>query len=597
MRRVATKSGSRLALGAMLALASATLARAQDATDPPTRAARVSFVDGAVSLQPAGSDGWIGELLNQPLTTGDRLWSDADSRAEVELGSTAVRLGADTGVELLNVDDQTLQLKLASGTLGLRVRSLGRDQNVEIDTPLAALTVLAPGEYRIDLDEVANLMRVEALSGQIAATAGRDAASLHAGEQATYSDQGLSYAGVAALPPGDAFDQWAAERDRREDRAASAQFLSRETTGYEDLDEYGTWQTVETYGPVWVPVVAVSWAPYRNGHWAWVGPWGWTWVDAAPWGFAPFHYGRWLFLGERWCWAPGPRRGAPSYAPALVGWVGNGPGLGWFPLGWNEVYVPGYRSSEHYVRQLNLTNLHVSNEYMSTYLASHAAEPTPQRKVPFRNQAVPGAISATTRAAFASAQPVEMHPAEGPREAFAHLAAAGAPPPIVPTAQSAGRPPPSVPGVDAQFWHQPVLARSVPPPAPPSFEQQRRAVAANGGIAPGLRRGGSPRTDIVRASPPTDAPVRPVAARTPGATRPAGPPATAPVRSVAASAPPRAPAADRPPPERPPEASGREAPPARAPAPRPAEREAPRPAARPARPSEPHARAEPKGAR
>ncbi|MEJ0003193.1 MAG: DUF6600 domain-containing protein [Pararobbsia sp.] len=76
--------------------------------------------------------------------------------------------------------------------------------------------------------------------------------------------------------------------------------------GYEDLDANGTWEESPDYGAVWIPRVAVGWAPYHQGHWAWVAPWGWTWVDDAPWGFAPFHYGRWAYYRNNWAWVPGP---------------------------------------------------------------------------------------------------------------------------------------------------------------------------------------------------------------------------------------------------------------------------------------------------
>ena len=87
--------------------------------------------------------------------------------------------------------------------------------------------------------------------------------------------------------------------------------------------------------------VVVGWAPYRFGHWAYVGPWGWTWVEDEPWGFAPFHYGRWAFVNNGWFWVPGPVVVRPVWAPALVAFVGGGPGfhfsagvgVGWFPLG------------------------------------------------------------------------------------------------------------------------------------------------------------------------------------------------------------------------------------------------------------------------
>jgi hypothetical protein len=142
-------------------------------------------------------------------------------------------------------------------------------------------------------------------------------------------------------------------------------------TGYEELDQYGSWRAVPQYGEVWFPKrVAAGWAPYRYGHWAWVSPWGWTWVDDAPWGFAPFHYGRWVWFNSHWCWAPGTYAARPVYAPALVAWVGGpsvsvsisigsraAPPVGWFPLAPREVYVPSYRHSPRYVQNVNITQV------------------------------------------------------------------------------------------------------------------------------------------------------------------------------------------------------------------------------------------------
>src|ERR1019366_7303016 len=48
----------------------------QPESDPPTRAARLSYIEGSVSLQPAGVEDWNAAPLNQPLTLGDALWSD-----------------------------------------------------------------------------------------------------------------------------------------------------------------------------------------------------------------------------------------------------------------------------------------------------------------------------------------------------------------------------------------------------------------------------------------------------------------------------------------------------------------------------------------
>jgi hypothetical protein len=116
--------------GTLLGLASMTIAlptysQAQDdGDDPPTRVARLGYLEGSVSFQPAGETDWVGAVPNRPMTTGDQLWADRDSRAELQLGSAAIRLSQNTGISLLDLDDETVQVQLSSGTINVRVRRL-----------------------------------------------------------------------------------------------------------------------------------------------------------------------------------------------------------------------------------------------------------------------------------------------------------------------------------------------------------------------------------------------------------------------------------------------------------------------------------------
>jgi len=120
--------------------------------EPPTRAARLSFLYGSVSFQPAGESDWVGAELNRPLTSGDSLWADAGARAELRVGSTAMRIDQSTGVTLLEVGDRVLQMRVAQGSVILSARHLEDDDIVEADTPNLAFSVLAPGEYRLDVN-------------------------------------------------------------------------------------------------------------------------------------------------------------------------------------------------------------------------------------------------------------------------------------------------------------------------------------------------------------------------------------------------------------------------------------------------------------
>src|SRR5579863_2050014 len=95
---------------------------AADDDDPPSRVARLAFVDGQVSFQPAGTDDWVSAVINRPMTTGDKLWSDQDSRAELHIGSASLRLSNNTGFSFLNLTDGIAQLQVTAGTLRIRVK-------------------------------------------------------------------------------------------------------------------------------------------------------------------------------------------------------------------------------------------------------------------------------------------------------------------------------------------------------------------------------------------------------------------------------------------------------------------------------------------
>src|SRR5208283_5468847 len=63
------------------------------AGDPPTRVARISFLDGSVSFQPGGVGDWGAAAKNRPVTVGDKIWSDKDSRVELQAGQAAIHVG------------------------------------------------------------------------------------------------------------------------------------------------------------------------------------------------------------------------------------------------------------------------------------------------------------------------------------------------------------------------------------------------------------------------------------------------------------------------------------------------------------------------
>jgi Family of unknown function (DUF6600) len=333
--------------------------------DPPDRVARLSYMSGTVSFQPSGEDQWNQAVPNYPLTEGDRIYTDHDGRAELETGNLAIRLSSSTDLTTTNLSDQLVQIGLAQGTLRVRAYDILSGSSVEIDTPNAALTLLRPGSYRVETYPDNNTTLVTVDSGDLQISGNGLSQTIHSGQFVKLSGTDQVYLDRVSAPGEDDFDQWCGDRDGRYVSSNSRQYTGQYMPGYDDLDQYGQWQSAPDYGEVWYPAgVPAGWVPYRYGRWVWEDPWGWTWVEDEPWGFAPFHYGRWALVGSRWGWIPGPVvvTARPIYAPALVAFVGApGPNVVWFPLGPRDPFFPWYHHSDVYLRQVNVTNVRVVN--------------------------------------------------------------------------------------------------------------------------------------------------------------------------------------------------------------------------------------------
>jgi hypothetical protein len=608
-----------LLFSALLLPKQATAQNGDDQDDPPTRVARLGYIEGSVSIQPAGEDEWVQAVPNRPLTTGDKIWADSGSRVELQLGSAVIRLSENTGASFLNLDDHTVQLQLSSGAVNVRVRRLDPDDYFEIDTPNLAFTISEPGSYRLNASEDGTYTVVGLRAGGGQATGNGQTYTLHAGQQGTFSGTDSLNADVEDIGGSDPFDNWVYARDRRYDESRSAQYLAWNVVGYEDLDENGDWRDDPSYGHVWFPHIEAGWAPYHTGHWDWIPPWGYTWVDDSPWGYAPFHYGRWVSLGGRWGWIAGPPAVQAVYAPALVVFIGGGPGgwggnVGWFPLGPREVYVPPYQVSRGYMNQVNISNTTVNVTQVTNVYNTTIINKTTITNVTYANRSVQGAVMVVPQHAFASAQPV-AHAAVAVNAQQLASAPVSARVAVVPTQQAvlgarastAGH----VTAPPAAVMNRAVVAKKTPPPPPVSFAKQQQALAAHPGqaVAPRemqtLRPTGAaaPRPMVKQAPPgkpatptmghPTNPPTaaRPAQPMAPAANQPANrPSAPAPnerpnnQRPVAPAEPNRPPAAEtnRPEPSRPAESP--------APSNRP-------PAAQPNRPTPPPANTRPEPAR
>ncbi|MCC6364016.1 MAG: hypothetical protein IT165_10860 [Bryobacterales bacterium] len=339
--------------------------------------ARISLLQGDVSVRRGDSGEWVAAAPNAPLVVQDRLITGGGaSLAEVQLDySNLVRLASNAEVRFADLEYGRFVLQLASGTATYRML---RDFNaeVELSTPNAAVHPLRRGLYRLTILPD-NTTEITVRSGEVDIYTPRGSERLRAGRtmlvRGTPDDPEFQ---ITAAIPRDDWDQWNESRDRNLEHSASYRYVSPSIAGAEDLDNYGDWVYDAPYGYVWAPRVAVDWAPYRYGRWSWIDYYGWNWVSYDPWGWAPYHYGRWYQGPRGWCWWPGAIHSRHYWSPGLVAFAGFGGGVGvnagfgfgnvgWVPLAPFEPYHPWYgrgyyggRNNVNIVNNVNITNVY-----------------------------------------------------------------------------------------------------------------------------------------------------------------------------------------------------------------------------------------------
>ncbi len=470
-----------------------------DQQDFQQTVARVSSVMGDATFQRGDDpDHWQALAANVPVTIGDRLYAAPDGRVELEATGLRAFVAPDTELTILNLTEDVQQYSIAQGTATFRIAHMDDEDVFEIDTPNAAITIEATGLYRVYVDADGDT-RVSVRRGEARVSSSGGEVALRTGEAMYIDGIDEPQYDVYALPLADSWDRWVDSRERRRHSIVSYDYASEDVLGVSDLDSYGRWEETPEYGHVWFPAnVASDWAPYRAGHWMWQDPWGWTWVSSEPWGWAPYHYGRWALRASRWCWVPVARNVRHvAYAPALVAFVGGGPGwsasisvggggfVGWFPLGPRDPLVPwwGNRAST----PVNVANVTYANR-------SH--------------------VTVVDRGAFVNSRPVQAAVVRdsGVLRQISGQPVVRGPLPVLPTPESIRGPSPGRVAARPlqKIVERPVAARLAPPPAPPVFSEKLHAIRENRG-APMTPSGAA---KLVTQSPQgarAAVPIRPVA--------------------------------------------------------------------------------------
>ena len=407
--------------------------RAQE--DSERGVARISLINGDVSVQRGDSGERTAAAVNAPLVVDDRVATGQGSRTEVQFdNANMVRLAADSEIRLAQVDPGHYQVQVGRGTVIFAVVRDSRAQ-VEVSTPSVSLRPLQPGAYRISVfPDGHSELTVRLGEAEVYTPQGSQKLSPGSTMMVRGDPSDPEFQMVKAIEQDD-FDRWNAGRDQYfQRRTTSEQYVSPDVYGTEELDANGRWVDVPQYGSVWAPTVGPDWVPYRNGRWVWMDWYGWTWVSYDPWGWAPFHYGRWFYSAPYgWCWYPGPIHNRHYWSPALVAFFGfggfqfgvgfGGPGFGWVPLApfepfyhwWGHGVYGGYRNTGVLVRNVNIiNNVNIVNTY--------------------RNARIGNAVTAVNTADFARGRFTNVIPVNSQQIRQASLVRGQVP--IAPTAES-----------------------------------------------------------------------------------------------------------------------------------------------------------------
>jgi hypothetical protein len=351
-------------------------------------AARIQRVDGEVAFSNtrAGADGsqdWTAATANQPFSEGDRIYTRDNARTSLAFsGRNFARLDPNTSLDCVSLSDRRTQLALRDGSAMFDVGYLEPNEVFEVATPNGAINFDQPGLYNVGFDRNGGVL-VSVLSGLASVIGPGGNSQINKGEMLTLLSQAASEVALSRLNRQDAgrqvddyyryqypnsydgrysnYDAYLSEPNYYDPyrRNASYQYSSSYIPGLNDLDAYGDWQNVGSYGNVWRPRVASNWVPYQQGQWTNNYPYGPTWVSSEPWGYAPYHYGRWANVGNQWYWIPDGVNTTPTYAPALVAFVplDNANQIGWVPLGPGDNYAPRYYDENWQPRYLSQTNV------------------------------------------------------------------------------------------------------------------------------------------------------------------------------------------------------------------------------------------------
>lgn len=309
----------------------------------PSRVVRVSLVQGEVTYQRPDLDKWVELNVNTPVLEGDKVWVGRDGRAEIEFeDGSYVRMAENTILEFSRLGPyegpRNVEIRMNRGLATFGVRTV--EGSFRIETPLFVTQVPEASAFRLEVDSDGS-GRLVVFDGRTEVESPTGNLYLKNGETVRFLSSDPERYYLSANYEQDEWDRWNSERNEYLARLAQQRRQIPYDSGWSagELNDYGTWYSVPTYGSVWRPHYGLDWIPFRHGRWDWYGQLGWTWISYEPWGWLPYHYGRWALVnGYGWSWVPGRRW--DRWCPGAVGWIQGPNWIGWAPLAPYEPWYP-----------------------------------------------------------------------------------------------------------------------------------------------------------------------------------------------------------------------------------------------------------------
>jgi hypothetical protein len=360
---------------------------------------------------------WTPLQLNQPLTTGDQVFTDVGGQ-----GGAAGRLvdgaaWARIRPHFTRLDDEQIRLRFDHGSMALRVRSAERDRRGRRRDGRGRFPAAAcrPLPLRSRTGPALRAMAWSATCCSRPPTVrcrSRPPSAPKSGRRATRNH---ALPDAVAIPVDD-FSEWAQAEIRR---GPHARRHRRGRGGAVRDDGRGGAEPVRQLGDpdrlriVWYPShVYAGWAPYTYGYWNWVGPWAGRGSTTRP-GASRLPL-RPLGLDRRPLGlVPGALGRRPVYAPGLVGLGGRrrvhrrAPADGRLGAARAQrAVLPGYPVSG------TTGTSSTAIRRTCTCPAYHRADRgwfAPGQSVAYANRGVQGAVSFAPAQSLSSRQPVSSH--------------------------------------------------------------------------------------------------------------------------------------------------------------------------------------------